>query len=127
MMRKFLYNPQKYTSASLLSGCIYRFLSKAIIALPTQAEIVDLFEQTLIGGFSCVNVRLGFDSKVLLPEDSKNKPKENSKLIYKIRNEDKNISEDKRSVTKILKMDENNQYENVMTKPLPLGSIKKSI
>ena len=127
MMRKFPYNPQKYTSVSLLSGCIYRFLSKAIIALPTQAEIVDLFEQTLIGGFSCVNVRLGFDSKILLPKDLKNKPKENSKLIYKIRNEDKNISEDKRSVTKILKMDENNQYGNVMTKPLPLGSIKKSI
>ena len=67
-----------------------------------------MFEQTLIGGFSCVNARLGFDSKILLPKDSKNEPKENLKLIYKIRNEEKNISEDKRVVTKILKMDENN-------------------
>ena len=29
-------------------------------------------------------------------------------------------------ITKILKMDENNQYENAMAKPLPIGSIKKS-
>ena len=123
-MRKFQYNPRKFTSASSLSGSIHRFLSKATIALPMQAEIVHLFEQTLIGGFSCVNTRLGFDSKILLPKDSKNEPKENLKLICKIRNEKKNISEDKRVVTKILRMDENNQYRNAMTKPLPIGSIK---
>ena len=29
-------------------------------------------------------------------------------------------------VTKILKMDESNQYGNAMTKPLPIGGIKKS-
>ena len=101
MIRKFLYNPRKFTSASSLSGCIHTFLSKAIIALPTQAEIVDLFEKTLIGRFSCVNTRLGLDSKILLLKDSKNEPKENLKLINKVRNEEKNISEDKRKVTKI--------------------------
>ena len=37
-----------------------------------------------------------------------------------------NIFEDKRVVTKILKMDENNQYGNDMTKPLPTGNIKKA-
>ena len=37
----------------------------------------------------------------------------------------KNIFEDKRAVTKILKMDENIQYGNAMTKPLLTGSIKK--
>ena len=67
---------------------------------------------------------MGFDAKILLPKDSKNEPKENLKLIYKIRNEEKYISEDKRLVTKILKMDENNQHGNAMTKPLPIGSIK---
>ena len=66
MMQKFPYNPRKCTSASSLSGCIHRFLCKAIIALPTRAEIVDLLEQTLIGGISWVNTRLGFDSKLLL-------------------------------------------------------------
>ena len=50
MMRKFPYNPRKRTSASSLSGYIHRFLLKVIIALQRQAEIVDLFEQTLIGG-----------------------------------------------------------------------------
>ena len=93
-MRKFSYNPRKCTSASSLSGYIHRFLSNTIIAPQTQAEVIDLFEQTLIGGFSCVNTGLGFDSKILLPKDSKNEAEENLKLIYKIRNEEKNISED---------------------------------
>ena len=58
---------QKFPSASSLSGCIHRVLLKAIIALPTRAETVNLFEETLIIGFSCINTRLGFDSKLLLP------------------------------------------------------------
>ena len=117
-MKKFPYNLQKCFSASSLSGCIHRFVSKAIIAFPTQVEIVDLFERTLIGGFSCVNTRI-VDSKNLLP-------KEDQKLICKIKNVQENIFEDKRVVMKILKMDENKQYAVAMTKPLPIGSIKKS-
>ena len=117
MTKKFLYNLLKCTSASSLSSCIHRYLS--------QAEIVGLFKQTLIGGFSCVNTRLSFNSKILLPKNSQYHPKKNLKLIYEIKNETKNIFEDKRVVTKILKMDENNQYGNAMIKPLPTGSIKK--
>ena len=37
----------------------------------------------------------------------------------------KNIFEDKRAMTKILKIDENNLYGLAMTKALPAGSIKK--
>ena len=70
MKQKFPYKTRKCTSASSLGGYIHRFLSKTIILLPTQAEIVDLFEQTLIGGFSCVNTRLSFDSKTLLAKNS---------------------------------------------------------
>ena len=77
MMKKTLYNSRKYTSASSLSGCMHRFISKAIIVLPMQAEIVDLFEQTLIGDFNCVNTRLAFDSIISLPKNSENEPKEN--------------------------------------------------
>ena len=119
MEQKFRYNPRKCTSAGSHSGCIHRFLLKEIIAPPTRAEIVDLFEQTLIGGFSCVHTTLGFDLKLLLPQNSDGKPKENFKIIYKIRNEQKPI------VTKILKMGENDQYGNAMTKPLPTDSIKR--
>ena len=54
MMKKFPYSPRKCTSVSSLSGCIHRYLSKAIISLPTQAEFVDVFEKTLIGGFTCL-------------------------------------------------------------------------
>ena len=45
MMQKFRYNPRKRTSASSLRGCIHQYLSKAIIALLTQAEVVELFEK----------------------------------------------------------------------------------
>ena len=126
MMKKILCNPRKGTSASSLSGCMRRFLLNAIIGLPTQAEIVDFFKQTLIGSFSLVNATLAFDSIILLPKNSQNEPKENLKLIYKIKEEVKNIFVDKRTVTKILKMDENNQYGNAMTKPLSTGSLKKA-
>ena len=52
MFKRFPYNPRKCTSASTLSGCIHRYLSKAIISFPTNSEIVELFEKTLIGGMS---------------------------------------------------------------------------
>ena len=55
----------------------------------------------------------------MLPKNSDGKPKENLKIINKIENEHKRI------ITKILKMDENNQYGNAMTKPLPTDSIQK--
>lgn len=37
----------------------------------------------------------------------------------------KGPAETKRISTKILKMDESNQYRNAMTKPLPYGCVKK--
>ena len=126
MMKKIPYNPQKCTSASFLSRCIHQYLFKTIIALPAQAEIVELFEKTLIGKFSCEKTRLAFDSSILLPKNLQYQQKENFKFIFKIKHEMENIFEDKRVVTKILKMDENNQYGNDMTKPLPTGNIKKA-
>ena len=37
----------------------------------TDAEHVIVFEKTLIGGFSCVNTRLAFDTDILLNDDKK--------------------------------------------------------
>ena len=45
------------------------------------------------------------------------------KIVYNIKNNGK--TETKRIVSKILKMDENNQYGNAMTKPPPLWLHKK--
>ena len=95
LMRKFPYNPRKRTLDSSLSGCIHRYLSRAIIALPTQAKIAELFEKPLIIGFSCGNTRMAFDSIILLPENLQAQYKDNFKTIYKIENEGKkNIFED---------------------------------
>ena len=52
-----------------LSGCVHRNKTKCLIALHTDAEQVKIFERTLIGGFSCVNIRLAFDSQILSPKN----------------------------------------------------------
>ena len=63
MHEKFGFNPRKRNSASILSGCVQRDLSKVLIALPTCYEHAEIFEKSLIGGFSCVNTRIGFDTE----------------------------------------------------------------
>ena len=83
-------------------------------ALPTNSEHIILFEKTLNSGFSCVNTCLAFDSQVLLPN------KDTHKLIYDTEGQKKRVS------TKTLKMDENNQYSNDITRPLPYGCIKRA-
>ena len=69
----FKFNPGKYNSASSFSGCVYRNKSKCCIALSTDVKYVRAFEKTLIGGFSCVNTRLAFDTNVLLNNTDKEK------------------------------------------------------
>ena len=68
------FNHRKCNSASAMSGYIEREMSKIILALPTKIEYVEIFEQTVIGGFSSVNTRLAFDTPVLLPNLPKLKP-----------------------------------------------------
>ena len=67
MQNTYGFNPRRCNSASSMSGCIEREMSKVILALPTKNEHVEIFEETAIGGFSCVNTRLAFDSQILLP------------------------------------------------------------
>ena len=71
MQDKFGFNPRKCNSASTLSGCVQRDQSKVIISLPTNFKHAEIFEKTLIGGFTCVNTRIGFDTEVLLPNFEK--------------------------------------------------------
>ena len=49
-------------------------MSKIILAIPTKLEHVEIFEQTVTGGFSSVNTRLAFDTQILLPNLPKLKP-----------------------------------------------------
>ena len=114
------YNQKKINSASKLSGCIQREQWKCILALPCHVEI---FEKTLSGGFSCVNTRLSFDTELLMPnlikkdfnkmdidQSLKGFKRNDLKLVYKVKFDDQKKHEKKRVVTKILKLDGNNQY-----------------
>ena len=114
----FKYNPRKCNSASSFSGCVHHKKSKCCITLPPNADFIRVFEKTLIGSFSCVNTRLAFDTDILA-----NDPKTEKVLTDVTINGKKNQL--KRFSSKILKMDENNQYGQVMTKPLSYGCIKK--
>ena len=89
-----------------------------LYCLTTDAEHVRLFQKTLIECFSCVNTRLAFDPEILLNNDKKN-----YKVLFDLHIDGK--KQTKRISSKILKMDENNQYEQTMTKPFPYGCIKK--
>ena len=61
---RYGFNPRKCNSAStFLSRCIEREMSRVIIVLPTSNEIADIFEQTIVGGFSCINNCLAFDTQ----------------------------------------------------------------
>ena len=122
-------------SASTLSSCIERVMSPLIIALPTSNEAFDIFEPTLTRGFSSVNMRLAFDTEILLPNLISNNEEEktdefqkvyNYKIFCNIRLSNEKVFK-KRVITKILKLDENNQYGFGMTKPLLTGCIKQNL
>ena len=138
MHEKFGFNPRKCNSASSLSNCVQRDLSKVIITLPTNYEHAEMFGKTLTGGYSCVNNRLGFDTEVLLPnftqaEYSKMNidqsfqayKNQNFKVGYKIKLDGEDQYNGYRVISKLIKFDENNQYGFAMTKPMPIGSVKE--
>ena len=118
MQDNYGFNPRKCNSASSLSGCIEREMSKVIVTFPTNVEHLEIFEKTVTGGFSCVNTRLAFDTSILCRKKADGTRDENWKVIYNINGRNKRV------ISKILKLDENNQYGHAMTKPLPTGCIK---
>ena len=73
LQKIFNYNRRKCNSASSFSACVHRSKSKCCIAPPADAEHVRAFEKTLIGGFTCVNTRLAFDTDVLLNDNNQEK------------------------------------------------------
>ena len=130
MHDKYRFNPRKCNSASSLSGSIERDLSKVIIALPTSKENIDIFEQTLTGGFSCLNIRLAFDREILLPNSNEKgddvlAEDYNYKVCYRLKLDSDKKWPTRRVISKILKLDEINQYGFATTKPMLTGCIKK--
>ena len=124
MLNTYGFNPRKCNSASNMSGCTEREMLKVIITLPTKTKYVEIFEQTVIGGFSCVNNRLDFDTQLLLPNFVDSEMTVKKDLNYKIAYNLKTADNQKTKKRVILKLDENNQYGHGMTKSLPTGCIK---
>ena len=105
-------------------------------ALPTNNSTMEAFEKTLTGGFSCVNTQLSFAllmpnltnvgyKKMNIDESFKAYKLANLKAIYRIKLDNQNVYHERCVITKILKLDENNQYGDAMTKLIPTGYIKK--
>ena len=76
----FKYNLRKCNSASSFGGCVHRDKSKCLIVFPTEVEHVRVLEKT-IGSFSYVNIRLSFDSQILLGKDNI----DNNKLLFDLK------------------------------------------
>ena len=136
---KTKYNPRVINSASKLSGCIQREKSKCILALPINGVQMEVFEKTVCGGFSAVNNRLAFDTEILMPnlkssdyekmnidESFRAFKRDDLKIVYSLKFDNEKKFKKKRVISKILKMDENNQYGFAMTKPMPTGCIKEN-
>ena len=122
--------PWKCNSASALSGCIEKEMPKVILSLPPNKEVVQVFESRLTGWFSCVNTRLVFDTEILMPNISRAKfdkmmtdesfqafKRQDFKAeymyiikYYRIKLDGEKTYTDKRVISKILKLDENNEY-----------------
>ena len=68
LQKLFRYNPKKCNSASSFSECVHRLKSKCKIVLPINAEDVRVFEKTVLGGYSCINTRMGFDINIFLDD-----------------------------------------------------------
>ena len=130
MYNKTMHNRRKCNSAGKLSGCVQRKRLKVTLALPTNISIMKIFEKTLIGGLS-------FNTEFVMPNLTKIDYKkmnidgsfrayksDDLKVIYRIMLDDKRYHK-RRIISKILKMDENNQYGFAMTKPMPTGCIKE--
>ena len=59
MHKMYGCNTGKRNSPISLSGCTEKYMSKIIIDLPTNNAMMEGFEKTITGGFSCVNTRIG--------------------------------------------------------------------
>ena len=84
MQNAYDLNPRKCDSASSMSGCIEREMSKIILTLPTKYEHHEILEQTVIGRFSSVNTRLAFDSEISLSNLIKPNVEKRRNLNYKV-------------------------------------------
>ena len=100
---------------------------------------METFEKTLSGGFSCLKTRLCFDSEILMTnltkkyfqkmnidQSFKEYNRDDLKLVYKIKLDNQENYCKKRLITKISKLDENNQYGFAMTKTMPISCIKEN-
>ena len=109
MQDMYGFHPRKCNSASSMSGCIEREISKIILALLTKYEHAEIFEETVIGGFSCVDTRLAFDTLILLPNlnnpmltNSMMNKNLDYKVVYNLKIDKEKVK--KRLITKILKL-----------------------
>ena len=129
---EIVYKSHGYNPSSL-SGSIEQDTSKIIIALP-----MEVFKKSLSGGFSCINTRLRFDTEILMPNNSpsefnkmsidqtfKSYKRQDLKVGYKLQVDGEKRYFDRRVISKIFKLDENNQYGYAIAKPLPTSCIKE--
>ena len=112
--------------------------TESTIKKPTKNNVIEVFEKTVTAGFSCVNTHLFFDTEILMPSLTKSKYSKKSinerfkaykrddvKVIYNIKLNNKKKFQKRRIISKFLKLGESNQCGFAVTKPIPTGCIKE--
>ena len=105
------------------------------------SDLNDLYntqDVILLLEISCVNTRLSFDTEILMPnlterayrgmnidKSFKAFQRDDLKVAYLLRLDGEIHPQKRPVITKILKLDENNQYDFAMTKPMPTSCIKE--
>ena len=134
MFGLFLILKKRKKILEILSEGIVIITYELIIGMESffLAPEKDFWEKTeLFSELKIMNTRLAFDTQILLPNlDHKTELEINPlnkdfnyKFVYNLKLDGKK-AEKERVITRILKLDENNQYGHGMTKPLPKGCIK---
>ena len=103
-----------------------------IIALPANKAVIEIFEKAITAGFSSAKTRLVLDKENLMPSYTAAEygkvpidqrfhayKGQDLKVACKMKLDDKDKYHDQRIISKVLRLDENNQYGGAMTKLLP--------
>ena len=107
LKREIGLHPANFTSMSSLSVCAMSRRSRCFIQYLPSDEVLAVVQAVTRGGYSCVHLRLGIDTRWI---DGECYMYADGKLV--------------RIVGNVVMNDENNQYGGAMTQPLPTGNYR---
>ena len=109
------FEPKNFSSLSTFSKASQCLMNKSITSLLHDADVVQAFESSIVGGFAATPIRLLFDSQIL---------NDGNGLFMNLSLDSEQVNVKKyRVFSKIMKFGENNQYGKSMSQNIPFGGL----